>query len=271
MASEGPISQNVSFSGGSLPPSESAPAAIGQPSAATSEELKQTAKNIEERMSRFEKSTLRLTRAAVAISAAAAIFVCLQWWEMHTGAIDTHTLALAAKQQADTGELNAKIERQRTIAENAAVVYPIIGYDPNGTVNLGLANRGKVLATKGTAHGTVVRILLPDLVEAGSRQNFILNFPVMRLEDGANKSLGIQKYRKHDFDAFSAGKLGFKVTISWEYDNGFGTRISDSACLIYFQMTNSPNNIPCDNARSYFLSLLPLDQKWEKIEDQNKN
>jgi hypothetical protein len=35
------------------------------------------------------------------MSGMAALFVCLQWWEMHTGSVDTHNLAVAAGKQAD--------------------------------------------------------------------------------------------------------------------------------------------------------------------------
>lgn len=63
----------------------------------TRDELKQ----IEKAMSGFEKSTLRWSRVAVVMSSLAALFVCAQWWEMHTSSVDTHDLAIAAKNQAD--------------------------------------------------------------------------------------------------------------------------------------------------------------------------
>jgi hypothetical protein len=63
----------------------------------TRNELKQ----IEKDMSGFEKSTLRWSRVAVVMSSLAALFVCAQWWEMHTSSRDTHDLAIAAKNQAD--------------------------------------------------------------------------------------------------------------------------------------------------------------------------
>jgi cell division protein FtsL len=63
---------------------------------ATAEQLTE----VEEQMSGFEKSTLRWAKTAVIMSAIAAVFVCAQWWEMHEGGIDTHDLAVAAKDQA---------------------------------------------------------------------------------------------------------------------------------------------------------------------------
>jgi hypothetical protein len=56
---------------------------------------------VEKEMSGFERSTLRWARMAAMMSGAAALFVCLQWWEMHTGSVDTHSLAVAAGKQAD--------------------------------------------------------------------------------------------------------------------------------------------------------------------------
>jgi len=55
---------------------------------------------VEERMTAFERSTVRWTRVAVGVSSLAAIFICLQWREMHTGSTDTHNLAVAAGNQA---------------------------------------------------------------------------------------------------------------------------------------------------------------------------
>ena len=64
-------------------------------------------------MTGFEKATLRWARAAVIMSGLAAIFVCLQWWEMHSGSTDTHSLAVAAGNQATwTQKLAADMQTQ---------------------------------------------------------------------------------------------------------------------------------------------------------------
>jgi hypothetical protein len=69
-------------------------------------------------MTGFERSTVRLAQVALGISILAAIFVCLQWWEMHSGATDTHTLAEAAKKQADKMEtMSGAAEKIRLAAE----------------------------------------------------------------------------------------------------------------------------------------------------------
>ena len=51
-------------------------------------------------MSDFERSTIRLATVAVLMSGAAALFMCLQWYEMHTGSTDTKAIAKAAGEQA---------------------------------------------------------------------------------------------------------------------------------------------------------------------------
>lgn len=77
-------------------------------------------------MSAFERSTLSWARAAVGISALAAGFICLQWWEMRKGGTDTHDLAVAAEQQAArTKDLADRMKEQadstRTIADQAII------------------------------------------------------------------------------------------------------------------------------------------------------
>jgi hypothetical protein len=56
--------------------------------------------NAPREMNEFERSTIRWARVAVVLSALAAVFVCLQWWEMHTGGVDTKALAKAAGEQS---------------------------------------------------------------------------------------------------------------------------------------------------------------------------
>jgi hypothetical protein len=51
-------------------------------------------------MTSFEKSTLNWAKTAVLMSTVAALFVCLQWIEMHTGSKDTAAIKVAAQEQA---------------------------------------------------------------------------------------------------------------------------------------------------------------------------
>ena len=70
-------------------------------------------------MTGFERSTVRLAQIALGISILAAIFVCLQWWEMHTTGTDTHDLAVHAKEQADKmKDMSEAADKIRLAAEN---------------------------------------------------------------------------------------------------------------------------------------------------------
>jgi len=70
-------------------------------SPATEPATAQQLQEVEKQMSGFEKATLKWAKLAVGMSLVAAVFVCLQWYEMHTGGQDTHDLAVAAGKQAD--------------------------------------------------------------------------------------------------------------------------------------------------------------------------
>lgn len=77
------------------------------------------APGVEKQMNAFEKATLRWAKVAVLMSLLAAVFVCLQWVEMHTGATDTHTLAEAAKKQAEKMDtMSTAADKIRAASEN---------------------------------------------------------------------------------------------------------------------------------------------------------
>jgi len=79
------------------PPVDATP--TSQPEA--DQRLERVEADIEERMSAFERSSLRWTRGMVVVTLATGIFIALQWWEIRTGSVDTHALAVAAKSQSE--------------------------------------------------------------------------------------------------------------------------------------------------------------------------
>jgi hypothetical protein len=84
----------------------------------TTQQLQQ----VEQKMSSFEKATLRWAKLAVGMSGVAALFVCLQWYEMHSGGQDTHDLAVAAGEQADrTRDLVDQMKLQAGATHDLAV------------------------------------------------------------------------------------------------------------------------------------------------------
>jgi hypothetical protein len=83
-------------------PPPTVPPVLAEPGSAPPREpaSAQQLADVEKQMTGFEKATVRWAKAAVLMSGLAAVFVCLQWREMHTGGADTHSLAIAAKNQA---------------------------------------------------------------------------------------------------------------------------------------------------------------------------
>jgi hypothetical protein len=57
--------------------------------------------DVKKQLTGYERSTLKWTRVVVVINVLTCLFVGLQWHEMKSGSNDTHTLAEAAKKQAD--------------------------------------------------------------------------------------------------------------------------------------------------------------------------
>lgn len=81
--------------------------------------------DVEERMSAFERSMIRLTLAGLLITVVTGGFIGLQWWEMRSGSVDTHALAEAAKAQAETAKAIA--ESAKAQADNSAQQIIVAG------------------------------------------------------------------------------------------------------------------------------------------------
>jgi len=128
-------------------------------------------------MSGFERSTLRLSVIGLAVTILTGIFIALQWREMHSGSVDTHTLAEAAKATAESAKRQADntasqllvaesqakatqdqvdaIKRQMGVSERAQVkIIPDLdaniafGANKELRIPIKLSNIGKTAATK---------------------------------------------------------------------------------------------------------------------------
>lgn len=89
---------------------------------ATSEQLKQAEENIEERMSAFERQTIRLTRVSIGLSFVVGAAIIIQAVLMFLGGSDTHNLAVAAKNQATwtqnlAGSMQTQADRTKDLAD----------------------------------------------------------------------------------------------------------------------------------------------------------
>jgi hypothetical protein len=114
MNDERDADQNVDVSA-NPPPSRVAPpentAPTSQP--ATVQQLTNAETNIETRMSAFERSTLRWTRAMFAVTTATALFIAFQWYEMHDAGTQTEKIIAADERLAKA------MENSVTDAENS--------------------------------------------------------------------------------------------------------------------------------------------------------
>lgn len=145
--------QNKPAEDGSEPNSSLPPTEIAEPvhapasEPATAEQLQA----VEQQTNSFEKATLRWAKLAVFMSAIAALFVCLQWYEMHTGGQDTHDLAVAAGKQADAAAKQA---------DSARLQLEEMKKQVSDTHDLALAAKDQANAaqkTADTAHDTLTR------------------------------------------------------------------------------------------------------------------
>jgi hypothetical protein len=142
--------------------------------------------NVEERMSGFERSTLGLGRYGLAVTILTGAFIALQWWEMHSGATDTHTLAESAKSTAETARLQVEasgaqtkalqdqvdaIKRQMREDQRARldIQFGTISWVENRSlqVQMTLVNKGKTPATHISGHGFVEKILIHHRIHFG--------------------------------------------------------------------------------------------------------
>ena len=118
-------------------PLPAAPSEVAKPESSAPQEPApaQQLEEVEEKISAFERSTLRWAKAAVLISCLAAGFVCLQWYEMHASGGDTHNLAVAAGNQAIwTKNLATQMQSQAEAAKSFAASAASINQGISGAV-----------------------------------------------------------------------------------------------------------------------------------------
>lgn len=143
---------------------------------ATEADLAEIKTQIKKEMSRFERSTLRWTRASSIVILATAAFICLQWLEMRSGGKDTHDLAVQAKRQADKVEdmsdaadkirkaSEGMVSQEEKIADNAKNALDASNRNSRAALDATVAASRiseKAYVTIGRPDGTVAEILWP--------------------------------------------------------------------------------------------------------------
>lgn len=106
-------------------------------------------RDVEREMSSFERATLRWAKVAVGMSFVAAIFISLQWCEMRRSAGDTHTLAQAAKRQAEKlGDMSKAADKIKLAARNMAAQEKEIANSTRKSLAESAAQNQKVVAAE---------------------------------------------------------------------------------------------------------------------------
>lgn len=99
-------------------------------------------------MSAFERSTIRLAKVNIGVVAVTGLFICLQWCEMRSGSVDTHTLAEASRVQA---------QQLETLAHNAGAQSVATVEQANNTQRLADRMKDQTDQTKTIAGQAVIQ------------------------------------------------------------------------------------------------------------------
>jgi hypothetical protein len=126
---------------------------------ATAQQLQYAETQIDVRMSAFERSMIRLTRAGVIIAAITLIIFFGQLYEMHEGGIDTSNLAGAAQTQATAAtdfsgaadRIDTKIGQAETaVSQSAAPVEAAISNAEKDLHTMAASSQSSIQATQET-------------------------------------------------------------------------------------------------------------------------
>ena len=140
----------------------------------------------------------------------------------------------AAEKSADATAEHAKLMRQQVVGTIGAVVrvYHNLSFGPVG-MHIGFSNDGGVTATDLSGSVQLTRVMVPDLTTIGTPATYPVHFAniapkssgVLDL-DFATDWLPMGKDSRADvWDAFVMNPKTVRVTVDFEYGNGFGDRV----------------------------------------------
>lgn len=279
-------------------PLPSAPPQVAKPESpvpqqpATAQQLEQ----VEEKMSAFERSTLNWARVAVIVSGFAFVVVCAQWWEMHTSGIDTHNLAVAARNQAmwtqrlagsagtqaDSMKDQIALSRQQLSASDGAVVTLTPGWQNTlhvgiNTLVTSLANRGRATPTGIHSELKVIWETIPYEIPIRSADPLLVIdrgvvVPTPDNEYGARITYPISISAK-ELEAIQAMRMTIFLKGTLRYWNGFENR-EDPLCFAYLDLifkdktgfvvsSSQPDFRPCAEYDSNIRIWVSTKREWE--------
>jgi hypothetical protein len=230
------------------PPDKSAdpgatPPAIPQLNQAAAK--KTDVQKLEDRIQGAELWMIRLTAAIAFFALCGVIVSVLQWCamrgqltEMRRGGVDTHTLALAAKDQAD-------LMRKQLVGTMSAVLAiqdPQITTDPITTrdiVILRLSNGGHVIAPEAQINFKLNITSFPEKTTVYQSNSYTIVAPQVG-PGGWSSQYPLPNFSAQDHQ-FSTQKRTVTVEGTFGFDNGFGDKFEQDFCFSYVGKYNTKN------------------------------
>lgn len=214
--------------------SETKPKDSASSQPATEADLEQ----VKKQMSGFERSTLRWTRASFFIILATGVFIALQWHEMRVGGIDTHTLAEAAKQSADTAADSFKMEKRRAEDMEEAICR-VQGGGTAARDNIfpvQIINNGKVSARNVEAHIEISLRAIPSNQKIRTLATLTISANEIPKEKDEARRLNLP-LSSHDWDNIADTKEMIVQSGTLKYENGFDRINNETVCdfWLYFR------------------------------------
>lgn len=229
---------------------------------------------VEKQMSGFEKSTLRWARVAVLMSFLAALFVCAQWYEMHTSGADTHNLALAAKEQATL------MRKQLKSLQGALLQFEFAGLKSDG-FHVNVSNAHEFAATDVTIKVTVTEY---SLQQGPFGQSIVQQFSPHSIVRETPFPIDVPipwpyelKYTGNE--PWPSDKT-VQIKVEYTYNDGIDDAVPGSFCYVWLPViaivTKTENasfgsSLPCDGLPSTIQHIRDRIDQIKKGDDQKAN
>ncbi len=166
--------------------------------------------------------------------------------EIHKSSADTHMLAVAASEQADTNKMLLKGQFSAFVRAGLGGAFR----NQSLIVNVGFDNEGKI-KTRNSARYRITLITLPDERVIRTIGTYMVAdlVPSEGESPMPNHYYTISHFTGKDLALYRNFSEGFRVEGHFRYDDGFGETINSDFCLINSGFTN----YTCQN----ILLLLP--------------
>lgn len=202
--------------------------------------------------------------------------------EIHSGSIDTHELAVQAKNQAgatktlaDAAKNNSDL--QRTIVEGtqtAEVMPGDLNLDDRNFLRVSVMNVGGVASAKSSVDIEVTHQHLPDKRPLGTTQVFHFTADNLRVRQSSGAHVfEILGYTQKDKWNIYHKKQAIIINTTIEFENGFGKLVQRKSCNEYLSIygpkdhPQNPEMTACESVAMRLEQVLPPEQrawKWQQ-------